>query len=401
MKSVTVKNEAGPECRIRSDFLPLSRPSIGEAEIEEVVSTLRSGWITTGPKVGRFEKKFKDYLGVQESVAVSSGTAGLHLALLAAGIGPGDEVITSTMTFAATVNTIVLCGAKPVLVDCERGTLNLDIKGVEAKIGEKTRAIVPVHFAGQSCPMDELLEIARKYRLFVIEDAAHALGTEYKGRKIGTIGDATVFSFHPIKAITTGEGGMIVTPQGEWADKMRLLRFHGVTTSAWARQSGEPTPYAIELPGFKYTMMDIQAALGIRQMDRLESFIERRTALASLYNHAFREIDGATPLSPVPYPHVHSWHLFVIKLELERLNIDRERFLKELKARNIGAGIHFPAVHLQPYYQRRYGYKVGDFPVAEQASERILSLPLFPEMVERDVRDVVGALSEILAAHRR
>ncbi|MBI2361474.1 MAG: DegT/DnrJ/EryC1/StrS aminotransferase family protein, partial [Deltaproteobacteria bacterium] len=213
---------------MRSDFLPLSRPSIGEAEIEEVVSTLRSGWITTGPKVGRFEKKFKDYLGVQESVAVSSGTAGLHLALLAAGIGPGDEVITSTMTFAATVNTIVLCGAKPVLVDCERGTLNLDIKGVEAKIGEKTRAIVPVHFAGQSCPMDELLEIARKYRLFVIEDAAHALGTEYKGRKIGTIGDATVFSFHPIKAITTGEGGMIVTPQGEWADKMRLLRFHGV-----------------------------------------------------------------------------------------------------------------------------------------------------------------------------
>jgi dTDP-4-amino-4,6-dideoxygalactose transaminase len=386
----------------RKEFLPLSRPTIGEEEISEVVETLRSGWITTGPKVARFEQIFREYLDMPEAVAVSSGTAGLHIALLAAGIGPGDEVITSSMTFAATANAIVFSGARPVLVDSEADTLNIDVNAVERAINGKTKAIMPVHFAGQPCAMNELLEIARRNNLRVIEDAAHALGTEYRGQKIGTIGDATVYSFHPIKAITTGEGGMIVTREAELADRMRLLRFHGIRTSAWERQAGGKSPlYAVETPGLKYTMMDIQAAIGIHQMAKLESFIERRALLANLYRRQFEKIDGIEPLGLVSYAHEHAWHIFVVQLELERLTISRERFLEILKERNIGAGVHFPAVHLQPYYREKWGYRAGDCPNAAKASERILSLPLFPGMEEQDVRDVTETIAEILDEHRR
>jgi dTDP-4-amino-4,6-dideoxygalactose transaminase len=387
---------------IRKEFLPFSRPTIGEEEIQEVVATLRSGWITTGPKVELFEKRFQDYLGVPESVAVSSATAGLHLALLAAGIGPGDEVITTTLTFAATANAIVLCGAKPVFVDCDPDTLNIDPDGVKSRINRNTRAIIPVHFAGQPCAMGELLEMAEQNRLFIIEDAAHALGSEYESQRIGTIGEATVFSFHPIKAITTGEGGMVVTRNREWAERMRLLRFHGISTSAWQRHSGGKSPqYNIDLPGFKYTMMDIQAALGIHQMDKLEGFIERRTFLAGLYEQAFEEIREVEPLGRVPYRHLHAWHLYIVRLALEELDIDRDTFLETLKARNIGAGIHFPALHLQSYYREHWGYKRGDFPNAERVSERILSLPLFPGMAEEDVGDVVRTVADILEEHQR
>ncbi len=385
---------------VRREYLPLARPTIGEEEIREVVDTLRSGWITTGPKVELFEKRFQDYLGVPQAVAVSSGTAGLHLALLAAGVGPGDEVITSSMTFAATANAIVLCGAKPVLVDCAPGTLNIDLGGLQARMNNKTKAIIPVHFAGQPCAMDELLEIARRHGVCIIEDAAHALGTEYKGRRVGAIGDMTVFSFHPIKAITTGEGGMVVTRNKEWSERMRLLRFHGITTSAWKRHSGGRSPqYSIQLPGFKYTMMDLQAAIGIHQMDKLDRFIEQRTKLARLYGLAFEKIEGLKPLSMVPYPQRHAWHLFVVQLEVERLDVDRDDFLELLRERNIGGGIHFPALHLQPYYQEKWGYRSGDFPNAERASERILSLPLFPDMSEDDVKDVVEAVDEVLGGH--
>ncbi|HEY3303466.1 MAG TPA: DegT/DnrJ/EryC1/StrS family aminotransferase [Candidatus Binatia bacterium] len=386
----------------RKEFLPLSRPTIGEEEISEVVETLRSGWITTGPRVERFEQSFRDYLGMPEAVAVSSGTAGLHIALLAAGIGPGDEVITSSMTFAATANAIVFSGARPVLVDSEADTLNIDVNAVERAINGKTKAIMPVHFAGQPCAMNELLEIARRNNLRVIEDAAHALGTEYRGQKIGTIGDATVYSFHPIKAITTGEGGMIVTREAELADRMRLLRFHGIRTSAWERQAGGKSPlYAVETPGLKYTMMDIQAAIGIHQMAKLESFIERRALLANLYRRRFEKIDGIEPLGLVSYAHEHAWHIFVVQLELERLTIGRDRFLEILKERNIGTGVHFPAVHLQPYYKERWGYCPGDCPNAAKASERILSLPLFPTMNENDVHDVVETVAELLDEHRK
>ncbi len=386
----------------RKEFLPLARPTIGEEEIREVVETLRSGWLTTGPKVERFEERFKDYLGVPEAVAVSSGTAGLHLALLAAGVAGGDEVITTSMSFAATANAIVLCGAKPIFVDCDPDTLSIDPRGVAARITEKTKAIVPVHFAGQPCAMDELMEIGRRRAVPLIEDAAHALGTEYKGRKIGAVGEMAVFSFHPIKTITTGEGGMVVTSNKQWAERMRLLRFHGISTSAWQRHAGGRSPqYSIQLPGFKYTMMDIQAAIGIHQMDKVDRFVERRAKLAGLYHMAFKEIKDVRPLGLAPYRHRHAWHLFVVQLELERLAIDRDRFLELLKERNIGAGIHFPALHLQPYYQEQWGYRSGDFPNAERASERIVSLPLFPTMNEKDVQDVVWAVGEILADYRK
>ena len=384
----------------RSEFLPLSRPTLGEEEIQEVVNTLRSGWITTGPKVALFENKFRDYLGVPEAVAVSSGTAGLHLALLAAGVGPGDEVITSSMTFAATANAIVLCGARPVLVDCDSDTLNIDLDGIKARINSRTKAVVPVHFAGQPCAMDEIVEIAGRHGVLIIEDAAHALGTEYKGRKIGTIGDLTMFSFHPIKTITTGEGGMVVTRNKDWAERLRLLRFHGITTSAWQRQAGgRSAQYSIELPGFKYTMMDIQAAIGIHQMDKLDWFVEQRAKLAHMYRLACADVQGLKPLGLVPYPQRHAWHLFVVQLELERLTIGRDRFLELLKERNVGTGIHFPALHLQPYYQEKWGYRNGDCPHAERASHRILSLPLFPKMSEKDVQDVVQTVAVVLGEH--
>jgi len=386
----------------RKEFLPLSRPVIGEEEIKEVVDTLRSGWITTGPRVERFEEKFKEYLGISEAVAVSSGTAGLHLALLAAGIGPGDEVITSTMTFAATANAIVLCGARPVFVDCDPNTLNMNLGSIPGRVNRNTKAILPVHFAGQPCDMDGLAEIADRNNLRIIEDAAHALGAEYKGRKIGTIGDSTIFSFHPIKAITTGEGGMVVTRHQDWAERMRLLRFHGMRTSAWQRYSGCRLPaYSVELPGFKYTMMDLQAAIGIHQMDRLEEFIRRRAILAGLYDEGFEGVEGLRPLSRVRYPRRHGWHLYVVKLDLECLSLDRDTFVEILKSRKIGAGIHFPALHLQPYYQERWGYGRGDFPNAESVSERILSLPLFPAMTEEDVAYVVETVRELVKEHWR
>ena len=385
---------------IRKDFLPLSRPTLGEEEIQEVVDTLRSGWITTGPKVGRFEQCFLDYLQVPEAIAVSSGTAGLHLALLGAGIGAGDEVVTTAMTFAATANAIALTGARPVLVDCDAGTLNMDAGAVESRVTEKTRAIMPVHFAGQPCAMTEILDLARRHHLRVIEDAAHALGAEYRGKKIGAVGDATMFSFHPIKSITTGEGGLVATRDAEWADRMRLLRFHGIRTSAWERQAGGKSPlYAVEAPGLKYTMMDMQAAIGIHQMARLDGFIERRTLLANHYRKKFSQLEGIKPLEPVAYPIKHAWHLFVVELELEKLDIDRAGFLEILKQRNIGAGVHFPALHLQPYYQKTFGYRAGDFPNAGRASERILSLPLFPAMSEEDVDDVAATVGGILKEH--
>ncbi|HEY2990486.1 MAG TPA: DegT/DnrJ/EryC1/StrS aminotransferase family protein [Candidatus Binatia bacterium] len=386
----------------RKEFLPLSRPTIGEEEIHEVVETLRSGWITTGPKVELFERRFREHLDMPEAVAVSSGTAGLHLALLAAGIGAGDEVVTSTMTFAATANAIVLCGARPVLADCDGETLNIDPAAVQNRITKKTKAIMPVHFAGQPCAMDELMEIGRRRNVPLIEDAAHALGAEYRGKKIGAVGDATVFSFHPIKAITTGEGGLVATRNAEWADRMRLLRFHGIRTSAWERQAGGKSPlYAIGLPGLKYTMMDLQAALGIHQLAKLERFVQRRAALAGLYQTAFEKVERIKPLGIAPYPHQHAWHLFVVRLELERLEINRNRFLELLKERDIGAGVHFPAIHLQPYYRESCGYRAGDFPNAEKAAERIVSLPLFPAMRDDDVRDVVATVAEILDEHRR
>ncbi|MBI5166982.1 MAG: DegT/DnrJ/EryC1/StrS family aminotransferase, partial [candidate division NC10 bacterium] len=377
----------------RKEFLPFSRPTIEEEEIQEVIDCLRSGWITTGPRVLNFEEEFKKYVGSGHAVALSSGTAGLHLAYMAAGIGPGDEVITTPFTFAATVNMIVLNGARPVFVDIERESFNIDVTRVKEKITHRTKAVVPVHFAGQPCDMDEILAIARRHNLLVIEDAAHALGTRYKGRMVGGIGDIAVFSFHPTKNITTGEGGMVSTDNAEYAEKVRLLRFHGISKEAWSRYRAEGSPqYEIQFPGFKYNMMDIQAAIGLHQLRKLDRFLEIRSRYALMYNQALAGIPEIITPGKVPYEANHAWHLYTILIDIDRLRRSRDEFIARLKEENIGAGIHFPAIHLQPYYRKAFGFKRGDYTNAEYVSDRILSLPLFPGMTEGDVEDVVAAV---------
>ena len=391
-----------PKKPSRNQFLPFSLPTIEEDEISEVVDSLRSGWITSGPKVIRFEEDFKNYIGCSHAVAVNSGTAGLHISLMATDISDGDEVITSPMTFAATINTIVLQRAKPVFVDIDPDTLNIDAEEIEKKITKKSKAIIPIHFAGQPCDMDEITDIARKYNLTVIEDAAHAVGTEYKKIKIGNISNLSVFSFHPIKNITTGEGGMITTKDEGLADKLRLLRFHGISKEAWKRYGKEGSPqYEILLPGLKYNMLDIQAAIGIHQLKKLDRFIEIRKRIVEKYDNALKDIPEIIIPGRVNYECLHAWHLYIIKLRLEMLKISRNEFIEELKKENIGTGIHFTAVHLNPFYEKEFGFKRGDFPNAEFASDRIISLPLYPLMKDEDVNYVIDKIKKIVKMNRK
>lgn len=386
----------------REIFLPFSVPTIEEDEIAEVVDSLRSGWITTGPKVIRFEEDFKKYIGSPHAIALNSGTAGLHISLIASGICDGDEVITSPMTFAATINTIVLQRAKPVFVDIDPDTLNIDAEGIEKKITGKTKAIIPIHFAGQPCDMDKITDIARRHNLTVIEDAAHAVGTEYKKIKIGNISNLTVFSFHPIKNITTGEGGMITTKDKGLADKLRLLRFHGISKEAWKRYGKEGSPqYEILLPGLKYNMLDIQAAIGIHQLKKLDRFIEIRKKIVKKYDSSLKDIPEIIIPGRVGYECHHAWHLYIIKLRLEMLKISRNEFIEELKKENIGTGIHFTAVHLNPFYEKEFGFRRGDFPNAEFASDRIISLPLYPLMKDEDVDYVIDKIKKIVKINRK
>ncbi len=386
---------------IRKSFLPFSRPTIGPEEINEVVDTLKSGWITTGPKTERFENDFASYIGSQHSIALASATAGLHLALLAMDICPGDEVITSSMTFAATVNQIVLRGATPVLVDIDYNNMLIDVKKIEAKITPKTKLILPVHFAGAPVDMDPIIKLAHQHGLKVLEDAAHAVGTRYKSKHVGCLGTAGVFSFHPIKNMTTGEGGIFATNDNQLAEKVRLLKFHGLSKEAWKRYQKESvSQYDVMIPGYKYNMMDIQAALGIQQLAKLDTFIRQRTQLAAWYDELLAEVtEIERPARPV-YDHLHTWHLYIIKLRLERLKIDRDTFMQELKKRNIGTGLHFKAIHLHDYYQKTLGYPRGSLPVTEKASESIVSLPLFPLMTQDDIRDVVLAIKDIISLNK-
>jgi dTDP-4-amino-4,6-dideoxygalactose transaminase len=382
----------------RADFLPFSRPTIEDEEIAEVVDSLRSGWLTTGPKVQRFEAAFREYLGGREAIAVNSATAGLHLALLALDLQPGEEVITTPLTFAATANVIVLAGGRPVFADIHRDTLQIDVDQVAARITPRTRAVIPVHFAGQPCDLDPLYALAAQHRLAVIEDAAHALGTEYRGVRIGQQGFLAVFSFHPTKNITTGEGGMIVTADEALAERLRVLRFHGISKDAWKRYAAQGIPqYDVLAPGLKYNMLDLQAALGLRQLPKLERFIAARARLAALYDAALADLPGLIRPTPVPYPARHSWHLYTPLLDVDAVGICRDDFLLALKEENIGTGLHYVAVHLHPYYRDAWGFRRGDFPQAEYVSDRIFSLPLFPQMTEEDVADVVAALGRVLA----
>ncbi len=387
---------------MRSTFLPFARPSLGEEEIREVVETLRSGWITTGPKTERFAAEFLDYVGGRFAVPVSSATAGLHVALLALGVGPGDEVITTPMTFVATLNTIVHCGAVPVLVDVDAATLQIRVDEIEANITPRTKAIVPVHFVGQPVDLDPLLALAAARGTAVLEDAAHAVGTEYKGRRIGSFPTTSVFSFHPNKNMTTGEGGMIVTDDEGVFERASLLKFHGMDREAWKRFAKEGSPrYDVAVPGFKYNMMDIQAALGLWQLPRLPGFIAQRERLAARYDAAFRGAAGLLLPQRVPYPSRHAWHLYTPLVDLDRLTISRDRFMAELKCRNIGTGLHYTAAHEFSYYAGRFGWAPEDFPETHFVSERIVSLPLFPGLSDEDQDDAIEAVRDVLEKFAR
>jgi dTDP-4-amino-4,6-dideoxygalactose transaminase len=387
---------------LRGKFLPFSIPTIEDDEINEVVDSLKSGWITTGPKVKRFEEDFKAYTGAPYAVPLSSATAGLHLSMLAMGLKKGDEVITTPMTFAATVSMIVQAGATPVLADIDPETLNIDPVRVRENITSRTRAVIPVHFAGQPCDMDVIFALAREFNLTIIEDAAHAIGTEYKGARIGSLDSVSVFSFHPIKNITTGEGGMVCTRDESLAEEISLMKFHGMNREAWKRYDAKGTPnYDIMLPGFKYNMMDIQAAIGIHQLKKLDAFIARRTELANFYQSAFADISEIKRPGLARYPHRHAWHLYTPLIRIERLNIDRDRFMEELKGINIGTGLHFKAVHHHPYYRNLLNIPAGALPNADYASDRILSLPLFPRMTMEDARDVVEGVKNVIARNRK
>lgn len=379
-----------------NEFLPFSRPTISREAIDEVVACLESGWITTGPRVKKFEEALKEYLGAPYVLALSSATAGLHLALLALELKPGDEVITTPMTFAATLNTIVLAGGRPVLIDVERETYNLDVTHLAKAITPRTRAILPVHFAGLPVDLDPLYALADKHGIRVLEDAAHAIGTEYKGKRIGSFGDVQVFSFHPNKNMTTGEGGAVTTRDAKLAERMALLRFHGMDREAWNRfgKSGNQH-YEIVEPGLKYNMMDLQAALGLHQLPALDGFIARRTVLAQRYQKLLASFSQWTlPRAPA-YSHRHAWHLYTPLINPQAARMDRDAFMQAMKERNIGTGLHYRAVHLYPYYREQFGFRRGDFPNAESIGDRIVSLPLFPAMTEADQDRVVAAMRDI------
>jgi perosamine synthetase len=382
-------------------FLPFSLPDIGEAEIQSVVETLRSGWLTTGPKVKQFEEDFARYVGCQHAVAVNSATAALHLALSAVGITEGDEVLVPTMTFAATAEVVLYFKAKPVLVDCRQDTLNIEPEVLEKAITSKTRAIIPVHLAGQACDMDRIMELARHYDLRVIEDAAHALPARFHGQMIGTIGDITCFSFYATKTITTGEGGMATTEDPEWADRMRMMGLHGISKDAWKRYTAEGSwYYEILYPGYKYNLTDIAAAIGIEQLKKCTRFGEIRQRYAVLYNEGFQDVPAV--ITPSVAPDVqHAWHLYVIQLDLEQLRINRNEFITLLKQENIGTSVHFIPLHLHPYYRDTFGYRPKDFPTASAVFERIVSLPIYTKMTEADVERVIETVRRLVKRHRR
>ena len=387
---------------VRDSFLPFSRPTIGQDEIQEVVESLESGWITTGPKVSALEELFSKWCTGQEAIAVNSATAGLHLALATLDLSPEDQVITTPITWPSTANNIELCGATTVFADVDRDTLQIDPEEIEKRITPRTRAVIPVHFAGAPCNLDAIKEICRLHDLFLIEDAAHAVGTGFKGKPVGLDSQAAVFSFHPIKNMTTGEGGMILCNDRERADRMRRLRFHGISRDAWKRYSKGGIPqYEVQEPGFKYNMLDLQAAIGIHQFKRLPSFNQTRRKLALNYLDLLHDIEEISPLSQVPWEHEHAWHLFVVRIDIEALSIDRDQFLAKLQEENIGTGLHFPALHLQQYYRDKYNHRAGDLPNAEWNSQRLFSLPLYPLLQPSDQEEVVAAIKKVIRRHRR
>lgn len=381
------------------EFLPFALPDIGEEEINEVLDSLRSGWLTTGPKAKLFEQDFSAFIGNGvEAIAVSAATAGLHLALEAIGIGPGDEVITTPYTFTATAEVVRYLGADPVFVDIDPKTFNIDPSKIESAITPRTKAIIPVHFAGLACDMDKITGIAKKHGLKVVEDAAHALPTTYKGRLIGTLeSDVTVYSFYATKTITTGEGGMVVTRNAEIANRCRIMRLHGISRDAFDRYtSTKPSwHYEVVAPGFKYNMTDIAASLGIQQLKKAWRFQKRREGMAAKYDEAFKDLPVLLP-PKAPSNDVHAWHLYVLRLH-DNAAVSRNRFIELMAEKGIGCGVHFIPLHLHPYWRDTYNFHPNDFPNALNVYARAVSLPLYTKMSAMDQDRVVTAVCEILA----
>ena len=381
----------------RTDFLPFSKPSLREVEIEEVVDTLRSGWITTGPKAERFEQDFAAYTGAPHALALSSATAGLHIGLLALGLKPGDEVITTPLTWAATANMIEALGGVPVFVDIDYDSLMIDVCQIESKITSRTVGLLPVHFAGAPCDLAALRQLAERHGLWILEDAAHGVGTRFDGEHVGCFGELGVFSFHPIKNMTTIEGGVITLKDDAMAAKLRALRFHGLEKNAWGRYTSGGSPQVeVTMPGFKYNFTDVQASLGIHQLASVNDFNRERSVRAALYDQLLAEVPEIARPGHSDETHHHTWHLYVVKV-LDDAGISRDAFMEALKERNVGTGLHFRAVHTQPYYATKYPQWPGSLPVADDVSERICSLPLFPSMSGSDVCYVVEAIKDVLA----
>jgi dTDP-4-amino-4,6-dideoxygalactose transaminase len=386
---------------LRTTFLPFALPHITQAEIDEVVDTLRSGWLTTGPKTKRFEREFAARVGAPYALAVNSATAAMHLALDAIGLQPGDEVIVPVYTFTATAEVVVYFHATPVFVDVDPITCNLDPRELEKHITPRTRAIMVVHIAGLPAEMDDVLAIAHAHGLPVIEDAAHAFPARYRGRRIGSISDLTAFSFYATKTLSTGEGGMLTTARPEYAERAAMMTLHGISRDAWKRYTAEGSwYYEVLQAGFKYNMTDIAASLGLHQLARCEELLERRRAIARRYTQAFSQWpELETPPDP---SHVeHAWHLYLLRLHLDRLTIVRDAFIQALVKANIGTSVHFIPLHLHPFYSLTYQLSPADFPMALQAYLRTLSLPIYPGMTDGDVEDVIAAVEEIVAAHKK
>lgn len=389
-------SRAHPAQKVRASFLVFGQPLIEEPEMAEVLDSMRAAWLGTGPKVARFEREFAAYKGTERAVALNSCTAGLHLSCLALELEPGDEVITTPMTFCATVNAILHAGGRPVLADVDPVTMNIDPEAVARAVTRHTRAILPVHFAGRACAMDRLEEIARRRELAIVEDCAHAIETEYRGRKAGTIGDFGCFSFYSTKNVVTGEGGMVLARQARDAELLRVLGLHGMSQDAWKRFSSAGFQhYEVVAAGFKYNMMDLQAAIGIHQLARVEECWRRRARIWDRYNEAFRGLPLGLP-APTEAGTRHAYHLYTILVDEGRAGISRDDFLQEMKRRNIGVGVHYRSIPEHPYYAKKFGWKPEDYPHALAIGRQTVSLPLSPRLCDEDVEDVIRAVEDCL-----
>lgn len=377
-------------------FIPYGKQHIDEEDINEIVEVLKSDFLTTGPKIDEFERAFAKHIGAKHAIVVSNGTAALHIACLAAGIGEGDEVITTPLTFAASSNAVLYCGGTPVFADVDLKTYNIDPEDIKRKITDKTKAIIPVHYAGQPCDMDEIRKIATEHNLIIIEDAAHALGSEYKDKKIGTISELTTFSFHPVKHITTGEGGMVTTDDDELYKRLKLFKTHGITRDTEIMEKENPEPWyyeQLEL-GYNYRVTDFQCALGISQLKKLDDFIEKRREIVNIYNKAFAELEGITIPYQLPYTY-SSYHLYVIQLDLEKLSIGRRGVFEILREKGIGVNVHYIPVYYFPYY-KKLGYSKGICPKAERIYEGIITLPLYPRLQYDEIKYVIESVKEVI-----